>query len=44
VDPKPLKEMIQKERIKALNDKGIKKGVYVLYWHESPEKGSLFLQ
>jgi len=38
VDPKPLKEMIQKERIKALNNKEIKKGVYVLYWMQSSQR------
>jgi len=32
VDSEPLKEMIQKARIKALNKKEVRKGAYVLYW------------
>jgi deoxyribodipyrimidine photo-lyase len=38
VDPKLLKEMIQKERIKVLNNKEIKKGVYVLYWMQASQR------
>jgi deoxyribodipyrimidine photo-lyase len=38
VDPKPLKEMIEKERIKALNNKEIEKGVYVLYWMQASQR------
>jgi deoxyribodipyrimidine photo-lyase len=30
--------MIQKERIKALNNKEIKKGVYVLYWMQASQR------
>jgi deoxyribodipyrimidine photo-lyase len=30
--------MIQKERIKALNQKGIKKGAYVLYWMQASQR------
>ena len=32
MDSEPLKEMIQKARIKALNKKEVRKGAYVLYW------------
>jgi hypothetical protein len=38
VDPKPLKEMVQKERIKALNKKEMKKGAYVLYWMQGSQR------
>ena len=38
MDSKPLNEMIQKERIKALNKKGIKKGAYVLYWMQASQR------
>ena len=38
VDSEPLKEMIQKERIKALNKKGMKKGAYVLYWMQASQR------
>jgi deoxyribodipyrimidine photo-lyase len=31
-------EMIQKERIKALNTKSVKKGVYVLYWMQASQR------
>jgi deoxyribodipyrimidine photo-lyase len=30
--------MLQKERIKALNNKGIKKGAYVLYWMQASQR------
>jgi deoxyribodipyrimidine photo-lyase len=32
------KEVIQKERIKALNKRGIKKGKYVLYWMQASQR------
>jgi len=38
VDSEPLKEMIQKERIKALNKKELKKGAYVLYWMQASQR------
>jgi deoxyribodipyrimidine photo-lyase len=38
VGSEPLKEMIQKERIKALNKKELKKGAYVLYWMQSSQR------
>ena len=38
MDSEPLKEMIQKERIKALNKKGMKKGAYVLYWMQASQR------
>jgi deoxyribodipyrimidine photo-lyase len=38
VDSEPLKEMIQKERIKALNKKEVKKGAYVLYWMQASQR------
>jgi len=38
VDFKPLNEMVQKERIKALNKRGIKKGEYVLYWMQGSQR------
>jgi len=38
VDSEPLKEMIQKERIKILNKKEIKKGDYVLYWMQASQR------
>jgi deoxyribodipyrimidine photo-lyase len=38
VDSKPLKKMIQKERIKALNKKEVKKGAYVLYWMQASQR------
>ena len=38
VDSKHLKEMIQKERIKALNKKEVKKGAYVLYWMQASQR------
>ena len=38
VDSKPLNEMIQKERIKALNKKELKKGAYVLYWMQASQR------
>jgi deoxyribodipyrimidine photo-lyase len=31
-------EMVQKERIKALNKRGIKKGKYVLYWMQASQR------
>jgi deoxyribodipyrimidine photo-lyase len=36
-DEAPI-EMIQKERIKALNNKGIKRGAYVLYWMQASQR------
>src|SRR4030065_501894 len=30
--------MIQRERIKALNTKGVKKGAYVLYWMQASQR------
>ena len=33
-----MNEMIQKERIKALNKKEVKKGVYVLYWMQASQR------
>jgi hypothetical protein len=41
VDSKPLNEMIQKERIKVLNKKGIKKGAYVPLKQSVPAVQSL---
>jgi deoxyribodipyrimidine photo-lyase len=38
VDSKPLIGMIQKERIKVLNKKGVKKGAYVLYWMQASQR------
>jgi deoxyribodipyrimidine photo-lyase len=38
VDSEPLKEMIQKERIKSLNKKEMKKGAYVLYWMQASQR------
>jgi deoxyribodipyrimidine photo-lyase len=38
MDSKSLKEMVQKERIKALNKKGINKGAYVLYWMQASQR------
>jgi deoxyribodipyrimidine photo-lyase len=38
VDTESLKEMIQKERIKALNKKEVKKGGYVLYWMQASQR------
>jgi len=38
VDSKPLREMIQKERIKVLNKREIKKGAYVLYWMRASQR------
>jgi deoxyribodipyrimidine photo-lyase len=38
VDSEPLKEMIQKERIKGLNKKEVKKGAYVLYWMQASQR------
>jgi deoxyribodipyrimidine photo-lyase len=38
VDSESLKEMIQKERIKALNKKEVKKGTYVLYWMQASQR------
>jgi deoxyribodipyrimidine photo-lyase len=38
VDTESLKEMIQKERIKALNKKEVKKGAYVLYWMQASQR------
>jgi deoxyribodipyrimidine photo-lyase len=38
VDTESLKEMIQKERIKALNNKEAKKGAYVLYWMQASQR------
>jgi deoxyribodipyrimidine photo-lyase len=35
---KPLNEMIQKERIKSLNQKSIRKGAYVLYWMQASQR------
>ncbi len=34
----PLKEMIQKERIKILNRKDVKRGTYVLYWMQASQR------
>src|SRR4030042_2532649 len=31
-------EMIHRERIKALNTKGVKKGAYVLYWMQASQR------
>jgi deoxyribodipyrimidine photo-lyase len=38
VDTEPLKEMIQQERIRALNKKEMKKGDYVLYWMQASQR------
>jgi deoxyribodipyrimidine photo-lyase len=38
MDSKSLKEMVEKERIKALNKKGINKGAYVLYWMQASQR------
>ena len=38
MDSKFLREMIQKERIKSLNEKGAKKGAYVLYWMQASQR------
>jgi deoxyribodipyrimidine photo-lyase len=38
VDSESLKEMIQEERIKTLNKRGIKKGTYVLYWMQASQR------
>jgi deoxyribodipyrimidine photo-lyase len=38
VGSKRLNEMIQKERMKVLNKKGVKKGVYVLYWMQASQR------
>jgi deoxyribodipyrimidine photo-lyase len=38
MDTESLKEMIQKERIKALNKKEVKKGTYVLYWMQASQR------
>jgi deoxyribodipyrimidine photo-lyase len=38
VDSEPLKEMVQKERIKALNKKEMKKGAYILYWMQASQR------
>lgn len=38
VGSKRLNEMIQKERMKVLNKKGIKKGAYVLYWMQASQR------
>jgi hypothetical protein len=38
VDSESLKEMIQQERIKALNKKEVKKGAYVLYWMQASQR------
>jgi len=33
-----MRQMIQKERVKVLNQKGIKKGKYVLYWMQASQR------
>jgi deoxyribodipyrimidine photo-lyase len=38
MDFKSLNPMIQKERIKALNKRGIKKGEYVIYWMQGSQR------
>jgi deoxyribodipyrimidine photo-lyase len=38
VDTESVEEMIQKERIEALNKKGVKKGAYVLYWMQASQR------
>jgi deoxyribodipyrimidine photo-lyase len=38
MDSKSLNPMIQKERVKALNKRGIKKGEYVLYWMQGSQR------
>ncbi|MGB7573520.1 MAG: deoxyribodipyrimidine photo-lyase [Thermodesulfobacteriota bacterium] len=38
MDFKSLNPMIQKERVKALNKRGIKKGEYVLYWMQGSQR------
>ncbi len=38
MDAKPVNEVIQKERVKLLNKKGMKKGAYILYWMQASQR------